>query len=90
MIVKYSRRFVKNFKIRIKPNPKLRKRFNERLKTFAEDPSTLTLRDHKLVGKIKSFRAFSITGDVRVIYSQESGNEVIFIDIGTHNQVYEL
>lgn len=90
MKIVYSRRFIKNFKSRVKRRPKLHERFDQRVKLFVQDSSSFVLKDHRLVGKLKSFRAFSVTGDVRVVYTRESKNTIIFIDIGTHNQVYSL
>ncbi len=83
-----SRRFKKSYTTRIKPYPKLDKIFAERITLFLTNPQDPRLRDHKLIGKKQSFRAFSITGDVRVIYSQESKDTILLLDIGTHNQVY--
>jgi len=37
---------------------------------------------------MKGFYAFSITGDIRVIYQKISDEEIILVDIGSHNQVY--
>jgi addiction module RelE/StbE family toxin len=45
------------------------------------------LNDHPLTGKLKGLRAFSVGGDVRVVY-QEAENYYLFLDIGSHNQVY--
>lgn len=61
--------------------------FEKQLNKFITNPSDSTLRDHKLSGKKKNFRAFSITGDVRVVYTIVE-NELWLFDIGSHNQVY--
>ncbi|MDO8609629.1 MAG: type II toxin-antitoxin system mRNA interferase toxin, RelE/StbE family [bacterium] len=45
------------------------------------------LKDHKLIGSLNGLRAFSITGDVRVVYRIE-GDILELYDIGSHNQVY--
>lgn len=45
------------------------------------------LHDHALSGKLKSRRAFSVSGDIRVIY-EELEEAYVFLDIGTHSQVY--
>jgi mRNA-degrading endonuclease YafQ of YafQ-DinJ toxin-antitoxin module len=45
------------------------------------------LYDHHLTGDLQGRRAFSITGDVRVVYI-EFKDKIIFLDVGTHNQVY--
>ncbi len=33
-------------------------------------------------------RAFSVTGDIRIVYFEINDESVLFLDIGTHNQVY--
>lgn len=81
-------KFEKNFKKRIATNSAKARRFAERFKLFLVDPSNEVLKDHQLEGKKKSFRAFSVSGDIRVIYERISKNHVIFLDIGSHNQVY--
>ena len=45
------------------------------------------LDDHALIGSMKGLRAFSIGGDVRVVY-READEYYEFLDIGSHNQVY--
>lgn len=89
MTIDYDRTFVRHFKIRIKPNRKLHTQFNKRLVMFENNPAHPLLRDHQLKGSRKAYRAFSITGDIRVVYVMEDDDRAIFIDIGTHNQVYK-
>jgi addiction module RelE/StbE family toxin len=79
--------FVKHFKVRILPKKSLLSRFETRLKMFLENPKNPILQDHQLTGRMRNFRAFGITGDVRVIYKLEGENLYLY-DIGTHNQVY--
>lgn len=69
------------------PNSSLDKKFKERLKLFIENKSNSILKDHALKGIRSEYRAFSITGDIRVVYEKVSGG-ILFHDIGTHNQVY--
>ena len=45
------------------------------------------LYDHSLTGKLSGKRAFSIAGDIRVVYI-ELEEVIVFLDIGSHNQVY--
>ena len=87
MGVKYHRNFVKNFKKRYGGNNKIRRQYEERLKLFAKNPRNPVLKDHTLKGKKITLRAFSITGDIRVVYIIK-GNTTYFLDIGTHRQVY--
>ena len=79
--------FKKSYKTRIKNNPSLKRRFFERIKLFLKEPTNPILKDHPLKGDLKGYRSFSITGDVRVIYKKEE-HKIIFIDVGTHTQVY--
>lgn len=87
MKIQYHREFLKNYNKRIAPYPKLEKNFKEQLDKFLKDPKDPSLRDHKLIGKKKNFRAFSITGDIRVVYAIVDGIVWLY-SIGSHNQVY--
>ena len=88
MKVRADKNFDRNFKKRIQSNHKLSSQFNKRLKLFSENPSNSLLKNHHLEGAKKDLFSFSITGDIRVIYKQVTPEEVIFVDIGSHNQVY--
>jgi len=85
--VRRHRNFEKNFRKRIAPNPKLLLQFEDRLELFLSGFRGYPLDDHSLSGKLIGKRAFSVAGDIRVIY-EELEDSIIFIDIGTHNQVY--
>lgn len=87
MIVQRHKQFLKSYHRRIISQSAIDRKFEERLKLFLQDPKDPILKDHGLTGKKKTFRAFSITGDIRVVYKIE-GNIIRLYDIGTHNQVY--
>lgn len=80
--------FKKSYKSRIAKNQKLTRKTADRIELFRENPNNPILKNHSLKGEEKKFRAFSITGDSRIIYMQVSEDHVIFLDIGTHNQIY--
>ncbi len=82
-----SKQFEKNFRKRIGQNKKLRRAFEIRLQLFVDGERGVPLNDHSLTGQMSGRRAFSITGDVRVIYIEED-DCYRFVDIGTHTQVY--
>ncbi len=88
MIIGRNLIFKKHFQQRIAKNSKLVIQTERRIGMFAENPSNPLLKNHPLTGAKKHLRAFSITGDIRIIYQPISENEVIFMDIGSHNQVY--
>jgi len=83
----FHRTFDKHYIKRIKPSPKLVKQFEERYKLFLAGERGYPLDDHPLTKKLVGKRAFSVAGDKRVIYT-ETEVEIVFLDVGTHNQVY--
>lgn len=83
----FTRTFKKHYLKRIYSNKNLDLQFEERHKLFVNNPKEPVLRDHALGGKMKGFRSFSITGDIRVVY-YISNNIAYFVDVGSHNQVY--
>lgn len=87
MNVHYHNNFTKSYNKRILHNVTLDSKFKERLKLFIKDSQSPILKDHVLKGAKVGYRAFSVTGDIRVIYEKvEDG--VLLHDIGTHNQAY--
>lgn len=87
MKIYFTKDFKKAYRKRIQSNEKLVKRFKERYDLFENDPSNPVLKDHSLSGKMQGYRAFSITGDIRIVYYIFK-DTAYFVDIGTHNQVY--
>ena len=83
----FTKKFKKNYIRRISPNKNLDKRFTKRYLLFVQNPQNKILEDHPLSGKMKGFRAISITGGLRAIYYVHD-DIVYFVDIGIHNQVY--
>ena len=62
--------------------------FEERLKTFVEDPFDPRLKAHKLTGMLAGLWSFSVTYDCRVIFKFHPDDTVVLIDIGQHDEVY--
>lgn len=88
MKIKLNRKFEKSYKGRIASNQKLILQTQERINLFVADVKNPILKDHGLIGAKRGLRAFCITGDIRIVYMPVSDEEVEFIDIGSHNQVY--
>lgn len=82
--------FKKNFKKRILRNVPLTIKYRERAILFMQDTHNPLLHTHILKGKMREYRSFSITGDVRVIYIQQNIKTILFVDIGSHAQVYGM
>jgi len=54
---------------------------------FLDGTRGYPLNDHALIGAMKGLRAFSVAGDLRVVY-HETDDYYEFLDIGSHNQIY--
>ena len=80
--------YIKHYRKRITPNVNLNSKAIERIKLFQEDSRNPVLKDHSLAGSHSGHRGFWITGNIRVIYERVGNDEVLFLDIGTHPQVY--
>lgn len=79
--------FVKSYTKRIAKDEKLRKQYDKRIDMFISGYRDTPINDHALTGDLQGRRAFSITGDIRVVYI-EFEDKIILIDVGSHNQVY--
>ncbi len=85
--IRLTKGFEKHYKQRIAPIKNLRGVYVVRVSAFQNGELGYPLDDHALKGRLKGKRAFSIAGDVRVVY-EETDDAIIFIDVGSHNQVY--
>lgn len=52
------------------------------------DPFDPRLRTHKLSGKLEGLWSFSVEFDVRVIFYFTEKDEAVFVDVGSHDEVY--
>lgn len=86
--IAFSAAFHRSFKRIYRNQPARQAIFQQKVTLFISDPFHPQLRTHKLSGKLKDFYAFSIEYDIRIICYFVSGTEVIFEDIGTHDEVY--
>ncbi|MBM2816502.1 MAG: hypothetical protein HW421_3264 [Ignavibacteria bacterium] len=80
--------FIKAYKKKIKNNSILEDKFIEKFEIFKIDPFDSRLKTHKLTGALNELYSFSIDYDIRVIFSFFTDNQVIFEDIGNHDEVY--
>ena len=66
---------------------KLVLQFEQCLELFIAGIRDYPLDDHPLTGTMKGLRAYSLGGDLRVVY-RETTEYYEFLDVGSHNQVY--
>ncbi len=67
--------------------PKIQEQFRERLRLFLCNPHDIILNNHSVKKVFPGSRSINITGDYRAIF-YEHGNVAIFIEIGTHAELY--
>lgn len=88
MQVRFSEELRKELvKIR-RRDPKLIKRIEKQLALFIQDPTHISLRLHKLSGKLDNMWSISITRSIRMVYLLFD-NDTYFVDIGIHDEVYK-
>lgn len=91
MTVRYSPLFIDKLK---KQNVRIKNSFREAIALFQKDPYHSSLHNHPLSREHKGYRSINVTsGDYRAIYREmvEPNAEIYayFVDIGTHNELYE-
>jgi addiction module RelE/StbE family toxin len=64
------------------------KTFPEKVELFVENPFNPLLKTHKLSGNLSDLWSFAVAYDCRIIFKFLSDKRVLFIDIGTHDEVY--
>lgn len=69
-------------------DPELALLINKKIILFQRNPQDTRLDNHALTKKMQGKWAFSITGDLRIIYEWVGRTTVRFLDIGPHIKVY--
>ena len=86
--IAFSPSFERNFRKRFKGRTPLQEKFWQRVEIFLENPFDSRLRTHKLTGSLIELWSFSIEYDIRVVFYFVADDKVVFVDIGTHDEVY--
>ena len=64
-------------------------KFKTLIQKLTEDPFESSLKTHKLKGNLSEFHACSLTYQYRVVLTIEiKDEEIILVNIGTHDDVY--
>ena len=89
----WGKTFVRAFKRTIKKQPNLSKVIEKTLRLLVKDPFVPQLETHKLKGKLSGSWACSAGYDLRIIFDfvkseKQKEDDILLIDIGTHNVVY--
>jgi len=81
--------YFKKVKKFIKKHPNVLSRYGKAMELLEIDPYHPSLRLHKLQGKLRVYCSVSITMEYRIVIDFIiKENEIIPIDIGSHDEVY--
>jgi len=85
MNIGYSRQFKKQYK---KLSVLNQKKFLKQVKIFIENPYSSVLHIHKLHGPFKNHMSINITGDIRAVFVYIGLEDIDFVAIGSHSELY--
>ena len=81
--------FSSNF---LKKSKKLTKKekvvLSEKIEIFRKDPFDPRLKTHPLKGRLKGMYSFSLTYSKRTTFVFVGKNKILFINVGSHGEVY--
>lgn len=86
--IKFAGDYVPMLRMLLDESPEIAEIVNEKIKLFRKNPNDRRLSNHPLKKALIGKWAFSITGDIRVIYKITGKNNVSFLAIGGHHKVY--
>ena len=86
MKIELHRKFLKAY---AKHPEKIKEKFKERRNLFIEDMFHPLLDNHSLNGEYEGCRSINITGNIRAIFYIKPDSNCVFINIGSHPELYE-
>jgi mRNA-degrading endonuclease YafQ of YafQ-DinJ toxin-antitoxin module len=85
----YPDSYVKRAKKFLRKHPEIHNQYQKTLELLELDPKHPSLRLHNLSGRLKGLSSVSINISVRITLELEiREQEIILINVGTHDQVY--
>lgn len=86
MKIELHRNFLKAYS---KQPKKIKEKLKEKRNLFIKDMFHPLLNNHFLGGEYKGCRIINITSDIRAIFYVKPNSDVVFINIGSHLELYE-
>lgn len=65
-----------------------KQKLSQHTEWFRQNPRDPRLKNHALTGKFKGLYSFSLTYGKRVTYILIDNQTALFIDVGSHDEVY--
>lgn len=85
----FPERYIKRVRQFLKKHPTLRNQYQKTLELLELNPQHPSLRLHALEGRLKGVSSVSINMRYRILLEVIiKKNEIIFVDVGSHDQVY--
>lgn len=88
MKIEFTSKFLKSYKKIVSRRPNAAISVLQKVVLFSQEPHSRSLSLHKLKGNLKEVWSFSVESDLRIIVDLKDPNKALFVDIGTHDQVY--
>jgi len=85
MTIHFHTRFVK---MRAKLSASVQEQCDARIELFVHEPLNPVLYNHALTGKYAGYRSINVTGSYRAHFKVIGENDVVFVRVGTHPQLY--
>ncbi len=83
--IEYSSRFLRSLS---KLSDDLKQRVKEQEEVFKENAFDIRLKTHKLKGPRAGEWSYSVDYEYRIIFAFRDGKDVVYFDIGTHDELY--
>ena len=85
----YPDSYIKRAKKFLRKHPEIHNQYRKTLELLELNPYHPSLRLHSLEGRLKDLSSVSINMSYRIVLELEiKGEEIILINVGSHDQVY--
>jgi len=85
----YPESYIRRARKFLRKHPEIHSQYRKTLQLLELDPYHPALRLHSLEGRLKGLSSVSINMSYRIVLELEiRGEEIILINIGSHDQVY--
>lgn len=87
-IINFSSHFKNALKKLARKQPEIMVVVVGKILLFNNNKNDPSLKLHKLSGDLKDHWSFSIEQDIRIVFRYTNDGNILFVDIGSHDQVY--
>jgi addiction module RelE/StbE family toxin len=88
MKIEFTSGFLRSYKKLVSRRPDAAISVLQKVVVFLQERNSPSLELHKLKGQLKDVWAFSVEKDLRIIVDLRDREKILFVSIGSHDQVY--